>query len=100
MARSGDDAMPRSEERRHVGTGRQENSRSRPREYVITEEAEHEVTLHAPNAPSSSPGPGPRPFRSERVRQGAGEHVEGETVRGRVRKEHVETDLPDRDTDR
>ncbi|MER7108667.1 PRC and DUF2382 domain-containing protein [Streptomyces sp. NPDC000229] len=130
MKRSGDDAMTRSEEQMHVGTERQEVGRARLRKYVVTEEvqqtvpvrheevrierepvtdanvddamsgpeiseAEHEVTLHA-----ERPVVETEAVPVERVRLDAEEHVEEETVRGQVRKERIEADTPDSDTDR
>ncbi|MBT2529798.1 PRC and DUF2382 domain-containing protein [Streptomyces sp. ISL-99] len=130
MARGGDEAMTRSEEQMHVGTERREAGRARLRKYVVTEEvqqtvpvrheevrierepitdanrddalsgpeiseSEHEVTLHA-----ERPVVETEAVPVERVRLDTKEHVEEETVRGRVRKEHIEADTPDRDTDR
>ncbi len=128
--RSGDEAMTRSEERMHVGTERQETGRARLRKYVVTEqvqqtvpvrheeavierepitdanadqalsgpeisEAEHEVILHA-----ERPVVETEAVPVERVRLNTEEHVEEETVRGKVRKERIEADTPDRDTRR
>ncbi|MEU5581037.1 YsnF/AvaK domain-containing protein [Streptomyces huasconensis] len=127
--RSGDEAMTRSEERMHVGTERRETGRARLRKYVVTEEvqqtvpvrheevvierepitdanadqalsgpeiseAEHEVTLHA-----ERPVVETEAVPVERVRLNTEEHVEEETVRGRLRKEHIEADTPGRDRD-
>ncbi|MFF8386441.1 DUF2382 domain-containing protein [Streptomyces kanasensis] len=127
--RGADDAMTRSEERLHVGTERQEVGRARLRKYVVTEEvqktvpvrheevrverepitdanrdaalsgpeiteAEHEVTLHA-----ERPVVETEAVPVERVRLETEEHVEEEEVRGQVRKEHIETDGPDRRRD-
>jgi uncharacterized protein (TIGR02271 family) len=129
-ARSGDDAVTRSEERMHVGTERQEVGRARLRKYVVTEEvqqtvpvrheevrierepitdanrdaamsgpeiteAEHEVILHA-----ERPVVETEAVPVERVRLETEEHVEEDTVRGQVRKEHIEVDAPDKDTER
>lgn len=124
----GDDAMTRSEEEMHVGVERRESGRARLRKYVVTEEvqqtvpvrheevrverepitdenrgdalsgpeigeAEHEVTLHA-----ERPVVETEAVPVERVRLTTEEQTEEETVRGQVRKEHIEAegveDLP------
>lgn len=120
--RPGDDAMTRSEERMRVGTERREVGRARLRKYVVTEEqettvpvrkervrverepitdenrdaamagpditeAEHEVTLH-----EERPVVETKAEPVERVRMRAEETTEQETVRGKVRKERIETD--------
>ncbi|MER7110005.1 PRC and DUF2382 domain-containing protein [Streptomyces sp. NPDC000229] len=130
--RSGDDAMTRSEEHMHVGVEQREAGKARLRKYVVTEEvqqtipvrheevvlerepvtdanrdaalsgpeiseAEHEVTLHA-----EEPVVETRATPVERVRLSTEEVADEETVRGQVRKERIEADLPDeeRGTDR
>ncbi|MDN0198774.1 PRC and DUF2382 domain-containing protein [Streptomyces sp. S.PNR 29] len=126
-----DDAMTRSEERMHVGIERREAGRARLRKYVVTEEvqqtvpvrreevrverepiteanrdaamagpdiseAEHEVVLHEERPVTET-----ETVPVERVRLSAEERTEEETVRGRVRKEQIETegveDEPPRD---
>ncbi|MEV7792076.1 PRC and DUF2382 domain-containing protein [Streptomyces sp. NPDC087512] len=117
-----DDAMTRSEERMRVGVERHEVGRARLRKYVVTEEveqtvpvrheevrverepitdanrdqalsgpeiseAEHEVTLHEERAVVET-----ETVPVERVRLTTEEHIENETVRGRVRKEHIEAE--------
>ncbi|MFJ4834522.1 DUF2382 domain-containing protein [Streptomyces sp. NPDC088747] len=126
---TGDDAMTRSEEEMHVGVEREETGRARLRKYVVTEEqqqtvpvrheevrivrepvtdaniddalsgpeiseAEHEVTLHA-----ERPVVETRTEPVERVRLSTEEVTEEETVTGTVRKERIETDLPDDEED-
>ncbi|MEW2630774.1 PRC and DUF2382 domain-containing protein [Streptomyces sp. NPDC048389] len=121
-----DSAMTRSEETLHVGTERQEVGRARLRKYVVTEEqeqtiplrhdevrverepitqtnkdaalsgpdiseAEHEVTLY-----EERPVVETRVEPVERVRLTTDERTEDETVRGRVRKERIEADMPDK----
>lgn len=130
--RTGDDAMTRSEEELHVGVEQREAGRARLRKYVVTEEvqqtiplrheevtlerepiteanrdaalsgpeiseSEHEVTLHA-----ERPVVETEVTPVERVRLNTEEVTDEETVRGRVRKERIEADLPDEDagTDR
>ncbi|MFB7089000.1 DUF2382 domain-containing protein [Streptomyces sp. NPDC056296] len=118
----GDDAMTRSEEQMHVGVERRESGRARLRKYVVTEEVqqtvpvsheevrverepitdanrgealsgpeisedEHEVTLH-----EERPVVETETVPVERVRMTTEEHIEDETVRGRVRKERIEAD--------
>jgi stress response protein YsnF len=125
-----DDAMTRSEEQMHVGTERQEVGRARLRKYVVTEEvqktvpvrheevrverepvtdanrddatagpdiseAEHEVTLHAERPVVETTA---EPV--ERVRLTTDERTEEETVTGKVRKEKIEADQPDKDDKR
>ncbi|MDR7273955.1 PRC and DUF2382 domain-containing protein [Catenuloplanes atrovinosus] len=122
----GDKAMTRSEERLQVGTERQTTGKARLRKYVVTEEvrttvpvqreevrlerepitdanrddayagpdiseAEHEVTLHAERPVVSKEA-----VPVERVRLGTETVQDEETVGGRVRKERIEADLPDR----
>jgi stress response protein YsnF len=119
---SGDDAMTRSEERMHVGTERREVGRARLRKYVVTEEvqqtvpvrreevrverepitddnrdaalsgpditeAEHEVTLHEERPVTET-----ETVPVERVRMTTDERTDEETVRGQVRKEHIDTE--------
>ncbi|MET7827086.1 PRC and DUF2382 domain-containing protein [Streptomyces sp. NPDC005386] len=130
MTRSGDDAMTRSGEEMHVGVERQEVGRARLRKYVVTEEqqqtipvrheevrvvrepvtdadlddalsgpeiseAEHEVTLHA-----EKPVVETRVEPVERVRLETDEVIEEETVAGTVRKERIEADYEDDESDR
>ncbi|MGV9291145.1 DUF2382 domain-containing protein [Streptomyces sp. NPDC003719] len=118
----GDDAMTRSEERMHVGVEEHEVGRARLRKYVVTEEveqtvpvrheevrverepitdanrdeamagpdlgeAEHEVTLHEERAVVET-----ETVPVERVRLTTEEHIENETVRGRIRKERIEAE--------
>jgi uncharacterized protein (TIGR02271 family) len=125
-----DDAMTRSEEQMHVGTERRETGRARLRKYVVTEEvqktvpvrheevrierepvtdanrddatagpdiseAEHEVTLHAERPVVETTA---EPV--ERVRLTTDERTEEETVTGKVRKEKIEADQPDKDDKR
>ncbi|MFI9028999.1 DUF2382 domain-containing protein [Streptomyces sp. NPDC053560] len=120
-----DDAMTRSEERLRTGTERREAGRARLRKYVVTEEvqrtvpvrreearierepiteanrdaamagpditeAEHEVTLH-----EERPVVETEAVPVERVRLTTEERTDEETVRGEVRKERIETDLPE-----
>ncbi|ORT56371.1 PRC and DUF2382 domain-containing protein [Streptomyces sp. CB03238] len=126
--RTGDDAMTRSEEQMHVGVEQREAGKARLRKYVVTEEvqqtiplrheevtlerepvteanrdaalsgpeiseAEHEVTLHA-----EEPVVETRTTPVERVRLETEEVTDQETVRGQVRKERIEADLPDKET--
>jgi uncharacterized protein (TIGR02271 family) len=123
---AGRDAMTRSEERLDVGTERHAAGTARLRKYVVTEnvrttvpvqrekvrlerepitdanldaaydgpdigEAEHEVTLHA-----ERPVVRTDTVPVERVRLGTETVEEQETVSGQVRKERIESDLPDR----
>lgn len=125
---SDDEAMTRSEEQMHVGTERREVGHARLRKYVVTEEQqmtvpvrkeevrverepitdanrdaatsgpditedEHEVTLH-----EERPVVETRAEPVERVRMTTDEHTEEETVKGKVRKEHIEADTTDDDT--
>jgi stress response protein YsnF len=118
----GDDAMTRSEERMNVGTERREAGRARLRKYVITEEvqqtvpvrrekvrverepitddnrdaalsgpditeAEHEVILHEERPVTET-----ETVPVERVRMTTEERTDEETVRGQVRKEHIDTE--------
>jgi uncharacterized protein (TIGR02271 family) len=127
-APDGDGAMTRSEEHLRVGVERHEAGHARLRKYVVTEteqqtvplrheevrierepiteanraqalsgppisEAEHEVTLHA-----ERPVVETEAVPVERVRMTVEERVEEQTVRGEVRKERIEVELPeDRD---
>ncbi|MCF6526245.1 DUF2382 domain-containing protein [Streptomyces sp. JJ36] len=119
---TGDDAMTRSEEQMHVGTESRPTGRARLRKYVVTEEQqqtvpvrheevrvehepiteanrdealsgpeisedEYEVTLH-----EERPVVETRAEPVERVRLTTEERTEDETVRGTVRKEHIEED--------
>ncbi|MFF9626830.1 DUF2382 domain-containing protein [Streptomyces griseosporeus] len=116
-----DEAMTRSEERMRVGVERRETGRVRLRKYVVTEdaertvplrheevrverepiteenrgaalsgpeisEAEHEVVLH-----EERPVVETEAVPVERVRLTTEEHTEEETVRGKVRKERIES---------
>jgi len=129
-SRTGDDAMTRSEERLNVGTETQEAGRARLRKYVTTEqvqqtvpvqreqarierepitdenrdealsgpditESEHEVTLHA-----ERPVVQKETVPVERVRLGKETVTDEQTVGGEVRKEQIESDLPDQDDQR
>lgn len=120
-----DEAMTRSEERLNVGTERQQAGTARLRKYVVTEheqvtvpvqreqvrverepitdanigkamdgpaisEEEHEVTLH-----EERPVVDTEAVPVERVRLGKETVSDTETVGGQVRKERIETDLPD-----
>lgn len=120
-----DDAMTRSEEHLRVGTEGREAGRARLRKYVVTEqeqvsvpvsreevrverepiteenreaatsgpaisEEEHEVVLH-----EERPVVEKEATPVERVRLSTEEVTEDETVSGEVRKERVETDIPD-----
>jgi uncharacterized protein (TIGR02271 family) len=126
--RAADDAMTRSEEEMHVGVEQLQTGKARLRKYVVTEEvqqtiplrheevvlerepvtdanrdaalsgpeiteAEHEVTLHA-----ERPVVETEVTPVERVRLGTEEVTDEETVRGRVRKERIEAELPDDET--
>ncbi|MFE7647854.1 DUF2382 domain-containing protein [Streptomyces phaeoluteigriseus] len=123
----GDDAMTRSEERMHVGAERHEVGRARLRKYVVTEdvqqtvpvrreevrverepitdenrdaalsgpdisEAEHEVTLHEERPVTET-----ETVPVERVRMTTDERTDEETVRGKVRKEEIDTEGIDED---
>jgi len=125
-----DDAMTRSEERLNVGTERQQVGKARLRKYVVTEnvqttvpvtreevrlerepvteanrgdayagpeitESEHEVILHAERPVITT-----ETVPVERVRLEKETVTEHETVTGEVRKEQIETELPDADRDR
>ncbi|MFG3509461.1 DUF2382 domain-containing protein [Streptomyces sp. NPDC047821] len=129
-ALAGDDAMTRSEEQMHVGVEQREAGRARLRKYVVTEEvqqtiplrheevvverepitdanrgaalsgpeiseSEHEVTLHA-----ERPVVETETTPVERVRLRTEEVTDEQTVRGQVRKERIEADLPDDESDR
>ncbi|WP_055587211.1 DUF2382 domain-containing protein [Peterkaempfera griseoplana] len=118
------DAMTRSEERLRISTERYETGRARLRKYVVTEEQEmtvpvhheevrierepitdatrdaalsgpeltedeYEVVLHGERAVAST-----ETVPVERVRLLAEDHVEQETVKGRVRKERIEAETP------
>ncbi|MFF8036349.1 DUF2382 domain-containing protein [Streptomyces sp. NPDC016626] len=118
----GDDAMTRSEERMNVGTERREVGRARLRKHVVTEEvqqtvpvrreevrverepitddnrdaalsgpditeAEHEVILHEERPVTET-----ETVPVERVRMTTEERTDEETVRGQVRKEHIDTE--------
>ena len=120
-----DDAMTRSEERLHVGTERQATGKARLRKYVVTEqvtqtvpvsheevrierepitdanrgqamaggdltEEEHEVTLTA-----ERPVVEKETVPVERVRLGTETVTEEQRVDESVRKEQIETDIPD-----
>ncbi|MDQ0684431.1 uncharacterized protein (TIGR02271 family) [Streptomyces achromogenes] len=124
-APASDDAMTRSEEEMHVGVERRATGRARLRKYVVTEEvqktvpvrheevrverepitdanrdaamsgtditeAEHEVILH-----EERPMVETETVPVERVRLGTEERTDEEIVRGEVRKERIEADLPD-----
>ncbi|MGW4274868.1 YsnF/AvaK domain-containing protein, partial [Streptomyces seoulensis] len=114
-----DDAMTRSEERLHVGVESREVGRARLRKYVVTEEVEQTVPLRHDevrverepitdaNRDAALTGPEigeaeyevilheERPVVEtetvpvERVRLTTEEHISEETVRARVRKEHI-----------
>jgi stress response protein YsnF len=125
-----DDAMTRTEERMRVHTEREDAGRARLRKYVVTEEVqqtvplrhdevrverepitdanreqamrgeafredEHEVALHRERAVADTEA-----VPVERVRMVPEEHIEQETVRGQVRKERIDADIPEdaRDT--
>jgi uncharacterized protein (TIGR02271 family) len=120
-----DDAMTRSEERMRVGTTREETGKARLRKYVVTEqvqttvpvrheevrverepitdanrdaalggpditEAEHEVTLHA-----ERPVVEKETVPVERVRMTKEATTDEETVGGEVRKEKIDTEIPE-----
>lgn len=121
----GDDAMTRSEERLRVGTAREETGRARLRKFVVTEqvsttvpvrreevrverepitdanreaalsgpdirESEHEMVLH-----EERPVVEKETVPVERVRMTKETATDEETVGGEVRKERIETDLPE-----
>jgi len=123
----GDDAMTRSEERLNVGTERQAVGRARLRKYIVTEnvqttvpvsreevrlerepitdanrdaaftgaeltESEHEVTLHA-----EQPVVNKDTVPVERVRLGKETVTDEHRIDEQVRKERIESDLPDED---
>jgi uncharacterized protein (TIGR02271 family) len=122
-----EDAMTRSEEHLKVGKETRETGKARLRKYVVTEqeqvsvpvsreevrverepiteenrgaatsgpdisEDEHEVVLH-----EERPVVDTEATPVERVRLDTDEVTEQETVSGEVRKERVDTDIPDRD---
>ncbi|WP_377267236.1 PRC and DUF2382 domain-containing protein [Peterkaempfera sp. SMS 1(5)a] len=117
-------AMTRSEERLRITTERYETGRARLRKFVVTEEQEMTVPVHheevrierepitdaSRDAALSGPDltedeyevvlHGERAVAStetvpvERVRLLAEDHVEQETVKGRVRKERIEAETP------
>jgi stress response protein YsnF len=123
-----DEAMTRSEEELHVSVERREAGRARLHKYVEVEEAQEtvplrheEVRLEREPITESNRGAalsGPeiseadhyvtlhedRPVvetevvPKERVRMRVEEHTEQRTVRGRVRKERIEAEVPDADT--
>ncbi|MEV8070167.1 PRC and DUF2382 domain-containing protein [Streptomyces sp. NPDC085995] len=114
-----DDAMTRSEERLHIGVESREVGRARLRKYVVTEEVEQTVPLRHDevrverepitdaNRDAALIGPEigeaeyevvlheERPVVEtetvpvERVRLTTEEHISEETVRARLRKEHI-----------
>jgi uncharacterized protein (TIGR02271 family) len=118
------DAMTRSEEQMRVGTERHETGRARLRKYVVTEDVEQTVPVrheevrveHEPitdaNREQATRGPAisedeyevtlheERPVSRteavpvERVRMVPEEYTEEQTVRGKVRKERIEEDVP------
>jgi len=125
-----DDAMTRSEEQLRVGTEREQVGRARLRKYVVSEqqqmtvpvereevrlerepitdanvgaamsgpdisEEEHEVTLHA-----ERPVVDTETVPVERVRLDKEKVADQETVGGEVRKEQIETDLPEESRER
>jgi len=122
---TGDDAMTRSEERLNVGTERQAVGKARLRKYIVTEqvqttvpvsreevrlerepitdanrddafsgqdltESEHEVTLNA-----ERPVVNKETVPVERVRLGKDTVTDEHAVQEEVRKEQIDTDLPD-----
>ncbi|MGW0494549.1 DUF2382 domain-containing protein [Streptomyces sp. NPDC003007] len=124
-ADTGENAMTRSEEELHIGVERREAGRARLRKYVVTEEqqytvpvrheevrverepitdanrdsamsgsditeAEHDVTLH-----EEEPVVETRAVPKERVRLTTEEVTDEETVTGEVRKERMETEGTD-----
>ncbi|MFF2655606.1 PRC and DUF2382 domain-containing protein [Streptomyces sp. NPDC058045] len=124
---TGEEGMIRSEEQLRVGVESEEVGRARLHKYVVTEEveqvvplrheevrverepiteadrgaafsgpdiaeADHEVILHAERAVVETEA-----VPVERVRLTTEEHVEQETVRGRVRKEKIDLEMPDRE---
>jgi uncharacterized protein (TIGR02271 family) len=125
--RQADDAMTRSEERMHISTERRETGRARLRKYVVTEETDQVVPLRHEevrverepitdaNRDAATAGP---PFTEseyevtlhedrpvirtetvpvERVRLDTVERTDEEHVRGQVRKERIEVELPEED---
>nr|WP_189930983.1 PRC and DUF2382 domain-containing protein [Streptomyces sulfonofaciens] len=123
-----ENAMTRSEEHLHISKERREIGRARLRKYVVTEqeeqriplsheevrverepiteqnrdaalagpeisEAQHEVTLHAERAVIET-----ETVPVERVRLDVEEKTEQETVRGEVRKERIDVELPEEGT--
>lgn len=125
-----DDAMTRSEEQMRVGTERHETGRARLRKYVVTEDVETTVPVrheevrveHEPitdaNREQAMRGPAisedeyevtlheERPVTHteavpvERVRMVPEEHTEEEKIRGKVRKERIEEDVPNEEDPR
>ncbi|UYQ66120.1 PRC and DUF2382 domain-containing protein [Streptomyces peucetius] len=121
-----DTAMTRSEETMHVGTERHEVGRARLHKYVVAEEQEQTIPLRhdevrverepitEKNRGAALSGPEiseadyevtlyeDRPVVEtrvepvERVRLTTEERIEEETVKGRVRKERIEADMPDK----
>lgn len=124
-AHAGDFAMTRSEEELRIGVEQRETGTARLHKYVVTEqveksvpvhheearivrepitdenraqaprgteitEAEYEITLH-----EERPVVETEVVPKERVRLTTEEYVEEQTVRGEVRKERIETDLPE-----
>lgn len=122
-----DDAMTRSEEQMHISTERRESGHARLRKYVVTEETDQVVPLRheevrverepitEANRDAATSGPAfsdaeyevtlheDRPVISteavpvERVRLNTVERTEEEHVRGRLRKERIEVELPEED---
>ena len=125
--RQRDDAMTRSEEQMHITTERRESGRARLRKYVVTEEtdqvvplrheevrverepitdanreraasgqafteSEYEVTLH-----EDRPVIRTETVPVERIRLDTVERTDEEHVRGQVRKERIEVELPEED---
>jgi uncharacterized protein (TIGR02271 family) len=119
--------MTRSEEQMHITTERRESGRARLRKYVVTEESdqvvpirheevrverepitdanrdealsgpaftesEYEVTLH-----EDRPVIHTETVPVERIRLDTVERTEDEHVRGQVRKERIEVELPEED---
>lgn len=127
-ASAGDGSMTRYEEQMHVGTERRSAGRARLRKYVVTEELEQTVPVrheevHVEREPLSeadreraaaggeiaedeyevtlyeeTPVVETKAEPVERVRLVTDERVDEETVRGTVRKERIDADLPDEGT--
>jgi len=125
--RQRDDAMTRSEEQMHISTERRESGRARLRKYVVTEETDQVVPLRHEevrverepitdaNRAEAASGPAfteseyevtlheDRPvIRTEtvpveRVRLDTVERTDEEHVRGQVRKERIDVELPEED---